>query len=229
VSSGGVDDVQLDEPPEAAALFADRLDLARAYAARLATDGVTRGLIGPREAPILWRRHLLNCALIADLAPVGSRIVDVGSGAGLPGIVLAIRRPDLRVDLVEPLLRRTTFLSEVVDELGLGTQIRVVRGRADEKSVRTSVGGADRVVARAVAPLDRLVRWCLPLVGVEGEMMAMKGQRADEEIASAAPSLAALRARVLGVSVVGEGADETRVVRIGWRPSAGIKEGKRRP
>ncbi|HET6667960.1 MAG TPA: RsmG family class I SAM-dependent methyltransferase, partial [Intrasporangium sp.] len=118
-------------PDEARRVFpSGRLPLAEAYAASLATDGVVRGLIGPREAPRLWERHLLNCAVLGDAIPGSSTVCDVGSGAGLPGLVLAIVRPDLEVTLLEPLLRRTTYLSEVVDALALGN-VEVVRGRAE--------------------------------------------------------------------------------------------------
>src|SRR3954463_9485578 len=116
-------------PPTAEGVFASRTALAERYAELLATDGVVRGLIGPREAPRLWERHLLNCAVLTDVLPDGIDVCDIGSGAGLPGLVLAVRRPDLRVPLVEPLLRRTTFLEEVVERLGL-ERVEVVRARA---------------------------------------------------------------------------------------------------
>src|SRR3954469_3862512 len=143
----------------AASLFGDRLPLANAYAARLATDGVVRGLIGPRETDRLWDRHLLNCAVVGDLVPKGAYITDVGSGAGLPGIVLAVARPDLTIFLVEPLARRTSFLTEVVSELGLGNGTGV--GARAEDAVG-NVRPPDNVPAPGVAPLDRLVGWCLP-------------------------------------------------------------------
>jgi len=134
------------------------VDLAVAYAEALATDGVTRGLIGPREVPRLWERHLLNCAVVAEAIPDGSEVCDIGSGAGLPGLVLSIRRPDLRVTLVEPLLRRTTFLTEVAERLDL-TNVEVVRDRAEalHGSRECSV-----VTSRAVAPLPRLWRGRCP-------------------------------------------------------------------
>ena len=138
----------------------DRLPLAVAYADLLATEGVVRGLIGPREAPRLWDRHLLNCAVLGEAVPQDATVCDIGSGAGLPGLVLAIARPDLRVTLVEPLLRRTTFLEEVVSALSL-PHVEVVRGRADDlHGVRTF----DVVTSRAVAPLERLLQWSMPLV-----------------------------------------------------------------
>jgi len=164
-------------------VFGDRLLLAERYAQRLATAGIAEGLLGPREAPRLWDRHLLNCAVVTDLLPVGARVVDVGSGAGLPGIVFACRRPDLRVDLVESLERRARFLTETVEVLGLTDQVRVVRGRAEDAVVRETVGRADWATARAVAPLDRLVGWCLPLLESGGTLLAIKGARAEAEVA----------------------------------------------
>jgi len=168
-----------------AQIFGDRLPVAQRYAELLATTGVARGLIGPREAPRLWERHLLNCAVLGELLPPGGTVIDVGSGAGLPGVVLAIARPDLSVTLLEPLARRVTFLDEVVAELGL-TGVAVVRGRAEESVGRIS---ASVVTARAVAPLDRLAGWCLPLVAQGGRLLAMKGSTAAEEIAEYAPAI----------------------------------------
>ncbi len=166
-------------PASARGVFGARLPLAESYARLLAEEATVRGLIGPREVPRLWERHLLNCAVVTDLVPEGAGVVDVGTGAGLPGIVMAIRRPDLRVTLVEPLLRRTTFLELAVEALGL-EQVSVVRARAED------VGETfDVVTSRAVAPLDRLARWCLPLVAAGGAMLAMKGASAETEIAEA--------------------------------------------
>ena len=163
-------------------VFGARLPLAIRYAELLITDGVVRGLIGPREAPRVWERHLINCAVMSDMIPLGASITDVGSGAGLPGIVLAVARPDLTITLVEPLARRTAFLSEAVTALGLDTTVTVVRGRAEDL-----VGGppaaADVVTARAVAPLDRLAGWCLPLAAVGGRLLALKGASAADEVA----------------------------------------------
>ncbi|WP_370289309.1 16S rRNA (guanine(527)-N(7))-methyltransferase RsmG [Nocardioides sp.] len=167
----------------------ERLPLAERYAALLATDGVVRGLIGPRETPRLWDRHLINCALLARAIPTDASVADIGSGAGLPGIVLAIVRPDLRITLIEPLLRRTTFLEEVVDELGLD-HVQVHRGRAE------SLAGDRRfdvVTSRAVAPLGRLLTWSMPLVAPTGHMVAMKGSSVADEIADAADVVAQLR------------------------------------
>ncbi|MEV4621717.1 16S rRNA (guanine(527)-N(7))-methyltransferase RsmG [Asanoa sp. NPDC049573] len=168
-------------PPAASVLFGERLPLASRYAELLVTDGVVRGLIGPREAPRIWDRHLLNCATMSELIPSGASVVDVGSGAGLPGIVLAVARPDLSMVLVEPLARRTAFLAEVVASLGLDDTVTVVRGRAEE--VRDALVPADVVTARAVAPLDRLAGWCLPLTAPGGRLLALKGASASDEVA----------------------------------------------
>lgn len=168
-------------PPAAAALFGERLPVVREYAAILAGAGVERGLLGPREVDRLWERHVLNSAAIGELFGQGERIADIGSGAGLPGIPLALARPDLRVTLIEPLLRRSEFLHEVVDELGL--DVTVVRGRAEDQDVRQQVGEMDAVVSRAVASLDKLTRWSIPLLRTGGRMLAMKGERAGDELA----------------------------------------------
>lgn len=167
-------------PPEAVSLFGDRLPLAERYAEALATDGVVRGLIGPREAPRIWDRHLLNSAVVAELVPEAATVTDVGSGAGLPGIVLALVRPDLTVTLVESMARRTAFLSDVVAALSLDDRVEVVRARAEECAGR--LPRAEVVTARALAPLDRLVRWCLPLASVHGRILAIKGASAADEI-----------------------------------------------
>jgi 16S rRNA (guanine527-N7)-methyltransferase len=183
---------RLPEESAAAArlLFGDRLPVAARYAGLLATDGVIRGLIGPREAPRIWQRHLLNCAAMAGLVPSGATVTDVGSGAGLPGIVLAVARPDLTMTLVEPMARRTTFLAEAVAALDLSDRVTIVRCRADEAVGR--VPAADVVTARALAPLDRLVAWCLPLVRVGGRVLAIKGASAGAEIAAHRRRVAAL-------------------------------------
>lgn len=166
-------------------MFSVRLPLVETYADFLATQGTLRGLIGPREVPRLWERHLLNCALVTELMPEGARVCDVGSGAGLPGLVVALRRPDLEVTLLEPLLRRTTFLEEAVALLGLDN-VTVLRGRAEEFAGRATY---DVVASRAVAPLDRLARWSLPLTRPGGSMLAMKGSTASDEVARGASVL----------------------------------------
>ena len=156
------------------------MDRAERYARILAGAGVERGLIGPRETDRLWDRHLLNSAALAELLDTDEKIADIGSGAGLPGIPLALARPDLRVTLIEPLLRRSDFLREVIDDLGL--EIAVVRGRAEEQGVRQQVGEMDAVVSRAVAALDKLTRWSMPLLRPGGRMLALKGERAATEV-----------------------------------------------
>lgn len=167
-------------PPEAAHVFGDALGTAQRYARILAGAGVERGIIGPREADRLWDRHLLNSAALTELLDLGDQIADIGSGAGLPGIPLALARPDLRVTLIEPLLRRSDFLQEVVDDLGV--DVTVVRGRAEEQAVRQRVGETDAVVSRAVASLDKLTRWSMPLLRPGGLMLAIKGERGAAEL-----------------------------------------------
>lgn len=193
-------------------MFSDALPTAEAFAALLATDGIVRGLIGPREVPRLWDRHLLNCAVVTDAVPEGSSVCDIGSGAGLPGLVMAIRRPDLELTLVEPLLRRTTFLTEAVAALGLAN-VTVVRGRAEELHGKNTF---DVVTSRAVAPLDRLSRWSLPLVRSGGEFLAMKGSSAEDELAAASKVISTERGRVQGVLELGTEflSSPVRVVRI---------------
>lgn len=168
--------------PAAVAVFGVRLPVAEQYARSLATDGVVRGLIGPREAPRLWERHLLNCAVVAELIPPAASVTDVGSGAGLPGVALAVARPDLAVTLVEAKERAAAYLTEVVRLLELADQVTVVRSRAEECADR--LRPADVVTARALAPLDRLAAWCLPLAAVgTGRVLALKGSSVEEEIA----------------------------------------------
>jgi len=194
--------VELPPVPRAAhRVFGDRLELAVRYAELLATDGVERGLIGPREVGRIWDRHLLNSAAVESLIVKEARVVDAGSGAGLPGIPLALVRPDLRVTLVEPMLRRTTFLREVTDRLSL--DVTVVRGRAEDPTVRRRVGCADVVVCRAVASLDKLAHWMLPLLRAGGSLLALKGDRAEEELAQNRRVMESL------------GAEAVRVVRCG--------------
>jgi 16S rRNA (guanine527-N7)-methyltransferase len=185
-------------PPAAVELFGDRLGLAEAYANLLAGPGVERGLLGPREVERIWDRHILNSAAIAELIEPDSRVIDIGSGAGLPGVPLAIARPDLRVTLVEPMLRRTDFLEEVVASLGI--PIAVTRGRAEDAGIRTRLAGADAVVSRAVADLGKLTRWGMPLLRPGGRMLSLKGDRAAEEVAGSGPEMAGLGA--IGVEVV---------------------------
>jgi 16S rRNA (guanine527-N7)-methyltransferase len=183
----GAEVAQPPAPLAAAArqLFGDRLAVAGRYAELLATEGVVRGLIGPREADRIWDRHILNCAVLTERIANNSYVLDVGSGAGLPGVVLAIARPDLAVALIEPLARRTAFLAEVVGELGLDERVEVLRGRAEEAGsgpLAGQVPPADVVTARAVAPIDRLAGWCLPLARVGGRLLALKGSTAADEV-----------------------------------------------
>lgn len=212
------------EPPAIAGeIFGERLELVVRYAGLLTGPGIDRGLLGPREAPRLWERHLLNCAVLTRLLPPEARIVDIGSGAGLPGLVIAIQRPDIQVDLVEPLLRRSVFLREAVAELGLADQVRVFRGRAEEASLRAEVGLSQWVTARAVAPLDRLGSWCLPLLSAGGYLLAMKGESAGEEAAEHAAALRRLGAGKVEVMSLDDGVGgvvRVVVVARGGKPRA---------
>lgn len=194
-------------------MFADHLPLAITYAELLATDGVTRGLIGPREAPRLWERHLLNSAVLTEVFADEKSVADIGSGAGLPGIAVAIRRPDLRVTLIEPLLRRTTFLEECVERLALAN-VEVVRARAEELHGERAF---DVVTSRAVAPLDRLAKWSIPLLAPGGEMVAMKGASAPDELKAHRGAVHRLGGRSFAVERLGEDWLEqpTTVIRVG--------------
>jgi 16S rRNA (guanine527-N7)-methyltransferase len=169
-----------DAPEQAATVFGDRLPVARRYVEVLLDSGAERGLIGPHEAERVWERHVLNSAVVGEIIPHGTRVVDVGSGAGLPGIPLALARPDLEIVLLEPMARRVAWLIEVVNELGLALQVD--RGRAEEPAVRKRWEGTDVVVARAVAPLARLAQWTLPLLRPGGELLAIKGESAYAEV-----------------------------------------------
>lgn len=188
-------------PHGAHRLFGERLALAETFAAILADTGVSHGLIGPREVPILWERHVLNCAVIEDAFTPGARLIDVGSGAGLPGIAIALVRPDLDIHLIEPMQRRTDWLASTVAQLGLDN-VAVHRGRAEEFHGKLA---APYVTARAVARLDKLARWCLPLVESGGQMVAMKGRSAAEELESATKVLRRLGMVKSEVSAHGEG------------------------
>ncbi|MFI2425748.1 16S rRNA (guanine(527)-N(7))-methyltransferase RsmG [Streptomyces sp. NPDC018955] len=200
-------------PEQAREVFGDRFEDAVRYAELLAEAGVQRGLIGPREVPRLWERHLLNCAVLSEVVPEGVTVCDVGSGAGLPGIPLALVREDLKITLLEPLLRRTNFLTEVVELLGLD-HVTVVRGRAEE--VMGKLPPVHVVTARAVAPLDRLATWGIPLLRPYGEMLALKGDTAEEELKSAATALSKLGAAETSIVHVGEGVVDpmSTVVRV---------------
>jgi 16S rRNA (guanine527-N7)-methyltransferase len=187
-------------PDAAAAVFGPALPGLVRYAELLAGPGTERGLLGPREVPRIWERHLLNCAGLAELVEEGQVVLDLGSGAGLPGIVLALQRPEVQVVLVESLQRRATFLSECVEELGLRNTL-VRRARAEELHGKVVV---DVVTARAVAPLERLAGWALPLVRAGGRLLAVKGEQAESELAVARASLARLGALASSVVEVGE-------------------------
>ena len=167
------------EPAVAAAIFGERIELARGYAAALVRDGDLLGLLGPRELPRLWTRHILNSSVVAELIPEGKTVADIGSGAGLPGIPLAIARPNNDFTLIEPMERRSDWLLEIVDELGL-KNVTVLRARAEE------VGEVfDIATARAVSALPKLLRLAIPMVRHGGEVLALKGSKAADEVAEA--------------------------------------------
>jgi len=193
-------------------IFGDRLPLAERYVHHLATSGIERGLLGPREVPRLWSRHVLNCAVIESCIPQESVVADVGSGAGLPGLCLAIARPDLKLTLIEPLERRCIWLQEVIDDLDLDNVV-VWRGRAE-----AALGLEDFTVvtARAVSALDKLARLTLPLLSGHGELVAIKGRSAQEEIEKAQKVLRKLGAVKTDIVVCGEGLleESTTVVRV---------------
>jgi len=203
-------------PAVVSQLFNEYQDLLCRYVGWLAGAGTRRGLIGPREVPRLWGRHILNSIAMAEVLPQGARLVDIGTGAGLPGLAVACIRPDLRVDLVESLQRRTEFLSEVVADLDLTEQIHIVHGRAEHPGVVKAVGSSRFVTARAVAPLDRLVRWAFPLLESGGSLLALKGSSAEAEISRCRAALT--RARAVQIEILECGVDwldqPTRVVRI---------------
>ncbi|HEV7146673.1 MAG TPA: 16S rRNA (guanine(527)-N(7))-methyltransferase RsmG [Pedococcus sp.] len=187
-------------PTGATTVFGARLPLAEHFARILADTGVSHGLIGPREVPILWERHILNCAVVHEAFPPSAEIVDVGSGAGLPGLALAIARPDLVVHLVEPMLRRTTWLEVTIAELGLDNAV-VHRGRAEEFHGHLS---APYATARAVARIDKLARWTFPLLTEGGVLVALKGSQAAEELAAEERALTRLGMREARLRSYGE-------------------------
>lgn len=195
------DDFDIETPEQARELFGASLPRIESYVELLSREGVRRGLIGPREVPRLWERHVMNCAVVEELIPWDTEVVDLGSGAGLPGIVLAILRPDLRVTLLEPLLRRTVFLQEAVDFLELDNAV-VWRGRAEEQKAEVRAGV---VTARAVAPLTRLARWALPLLRPGGMLLALKGEQAEAELKEASMEVAKIRPCVSDVVQAGAG------------------------
>lgn len=213
-------------PAAAAEVFGPKLAQACRYVDLLADAGVQRGLIGPREAGRLWDRHVLNCAVIGELIRPGVAVIDVGSGAGLPGVPLALARPDLSMTLLEPMARRVPFLHEVIDELGL-QNVTVVRGRAEDTAVRRSLRGTAVVTARAVAGLDRLLGWCLPLMAPAGELLAIKGESAQAELDEARSALRVAGVARATVELCGVGVlvNPTTVIRVVSGPGGGRRRG----
>ncbi|SDK26024.1 16S rRNA (guanine527-N7)-methyltransferase [Actinopolyspora mzabensis] len=211
-------------------IFGDRASLATEFAERLLTDGVQRGLIGPREGDRLWERHIYNSAVLRELLPREATVVDVGSGAGLPGIPLAIARPDLTVTLLEPMARRVAWLEELSDDLEL--PVTVVRGRAEEKPIRARLHDQDFVVARAVSSLERLAEWCLPLLRSGGRLLAQKGASASEELERDRAAIArrggvSAEVRHCGADVLETPANVVVVRRSDAAPSRSAGSGKR--
>lgn len=212
-------DVSRETPPvpgAARGVFGDRLDLAVRYADFLADQGTVRGLIGPREVPRLWDRHILNCAVVSEAIATGLTVADIGSGAGLPGVVLAVRRPDLSVTLIEPLLRRATFLEECVELLGL-SNVCVERARAEEFTGRSTF---DVVTSRAVAELGKLAGWSMPLVRPGGLFLPMKGASAEDELVASSKVLRRLGATSSEVLRVGSGVVDPQVTLVAVRKAA---------
>lgn len=191
-------------------LYRDNYKTIRQYVDILVSRGVDWGLIGPREIGRLWERHILNSIALESLIPEDCRVADVGSGAGLPGIPLAILRPDLEMTLIEPMLRRSNFLTEALDELGLDDRVTVVRGRAEDADLHVDV-----VVSRAVAKLATLINWTADLIVESGSLLALKGQSADDEVVKAKKELSKRRlsAEVLLIRA-DPAADVTRAVRV---------------
>ena len=187
------------EPEAAAAIFGSQIKLARAYAQKLANDSDELGLLGPRELDKIWSRHILNSAVVAELVKPGELVADVGSGAGLPGIPMAIAAPDTDFVLIEPMDRRASWLQEVVDELEL-ENVEVVRARAEE----VEGGQFEVATARAVAALDKLLRLCVPLLKPGGRVIALKGSKAPEEILEAKKLKAKLKIESFEILVCGE-------------------------
>ncbi|GAA4138414.1 16S rRNA (guanine(527)-N(7))-methyltransferase RsmG [Leifsonia shinshuensis] len=198
------------EPAVASQLFGERLDVARAFTANLIAQGEERGLIGPLELPRIWSRHILNCAIVAPLLRPGL-VGDVGSGAGLPGLVLAIARPDVEFVLIEPMERRVAWLTEQVEELGLGN-VTVVRDRAEDVRLARQL---DQVTARAVSAFRKLIPLTAPLLRDGGELVLMKGAGAAAEVDAAAKELRKFKVHDVEVLTLGEGVleDITRVIR----------------
>jgi len=200
-------------------------DALQVYVDLLASIGVDRGLIGPREVDRLWERHIINCAVVEEVIPQGASVADVGSGAGLPGLVLALVRPDLQVTLIEPLLRRWTFLNEVSVAMGVNDRVLVMRSRAEDAVPDVL---ADVVTARAVAPLERLLPWMAPLVRVGGHIVAMKGGSAAQELEAAAGVIKTLPISEPEIVLVGSSVGhETAVVRCVRQLDRADEKGRR--
>lgn len=208
----GFPEPSAEESAAAEAVFGVQLPLARGFVAHLASSGIERGLLGPREVPRLWGRHVLNCAVVADLMARDASVVDVGSGAGLPGLAIAIARPDLQLHLVEPLERRVTWLNEVIDDLSL-PNVSVHRARAEEMIGKIT---GDYVTARAVSALSTLAGWTIPLAKAGGEVLAIKGRSAAEEIEKARKVIRKLGGGSSEILTVGAALlpEPTTVVRI---------------
>ncbi|WP_431278834.1 16S rRNA (guanine(527)-N(7))-methyltransferase RsmG [Leifsonia poae] len=208
--AGATDDVLELEPAAARELFGDQIDLARQFTRNLAEQGEERGLIGPLELPRLWSRHILNCAIVAPLMKPG-RVGDVGSGAGLPGLVLAIACPESTFVLIEPMERRVAWLAEQVEELGLDN-VEVVRARAEDVRLETPL---DQVTARAVSAFRKLIPLTAPLVRDGGELVLMKGAAAAAEVEAASKEIRRFKLSDVEVLTLGDGVldDVTRVIR----------------
>lgn len=217
-------------PPAAATVFGDRLALATEFARILADTGVSHGLIGPREVDRLWERHVLNCAVAHEAFPAGTAVIDVGSGAGLPGLALAVVRPDLRIHLVEPMLRRTNWLATAVTELGL-ENCAIHRGRAEEFHGKLS---APYATARAVARIDKLARWTFPLLEPGGTLVALKGERAAVELEEERDRLTRMGMVEAAIRTYGAGLLDVPTVTLelvvgaGKRPGTAGKKTRRR-
>lgn len=203
------------ERPAAMSVFGDRLPVVQRYVEHLASTGIVRGLIGPREAPRLWSRHVLNCAVVECLIAEGARVADVGSGAGLPGLCLALARPDLQLTLIEPLERRVSWLNEVVEDLRL-ENVRVLRARGEQVEELPGGSSPDIVTARAVSGLGGLLDLTLPLLKGSGQLLALKGRSAADEVDRARKQLRRHRVRATEVLTIGADLLEepTTVVRV---------------
>lgn len=195
-----VPELTAEEREVAVQLFGERISLAERFVEHLCTTGITHGLLGPREVPRMWSRHVLNCAVLGPELPAGATVADIGSGAGLPGVALALARPDVEFTLIEPMERRVDWLDDVVKDLGL-QNVQVIRARAEE--VQDEVM-ADVVTARAVSALRKLIPLTVPLLDDDGELMFFKGRSAPEEIDSAAKTVKRFRLQPPTVQLFGE-------------------------